>query len=116
MPEKPNIVETLSVLAIERWHSLGGAGAPPDQATIHSDCIDDILSEYFEGEPEIGPDGEACVRFKSTLARLFYVSQIWTEYDPDNRSWKTFYAKRLAIFRTALAPVMRMDPLYQRVI
>ena len=93
MPEKPNIVD-LSILASERWHSLGGTGAPPDQATIHSDCIDDILSEYFEGEPEIGPDGEACVRFKSTPARLFYVSQIWTEYDPDAHSWKTFYAKK----------------------
>jgi len=97
MPEKPNIVDRqgiLSILASERWHSLGGAGAPPDQATIHSDCIDDILSEYFEGEPEIGPDGEACVRFKSTLARLFYVSQIWTDYDPGAHSWKAFYAKK----------------------
>ena len=50
--------------------------------------------EYFEGEPEIGPDGEACVRFKSTLARLFYVSQIWTEYGPEAHSWKAFYAKK----------------------
>src|SRR5258705_13669375 len=77
---------SLSILAKERWHLLGGNGAPPDQATIHSDCIDDILSEYFEGEPEIRPDspGDARVRFKSTLGRLFYVSEIWTEYDPDN--------------------------------
>jgi hypothetical protein len=88
--------DILSVLSIERWYALGGKGDPPDQATIHADCIDDILSEYFEGEPETSPDfpGDACVRFKSTLARLFYVSQIWTEYDPDNRSWKAFYTKQ----------------------
>jgi hypothetical protein len=98
--EKPrNTVDSqnsLSILAKERWHLLGGNGAPPDQATIHSDCIDDILSEYFEGEPEIRPDspGDARVRFKSTLGRLFYVSEIWTEYDPDNNSWQTFYAKK----------------------
>jgi hypothetical protein len=99
MPEKPNTVDSqgiLSILATERWHSLGGTGAPPDHATIHSDCIDDILSEYFEGEPEISPDspGDARVRFKSTLARLFYVTELWTEYNPDNHSWKTFYAKK----------------------
>jgi hypothetical protein len=87
-----NTVE--SQVYLERWHSLGGTGASPDQATIHSDCIDDILSEYFEGEPEIGPDGAACVRFKSTLARLFYVSQIWTEYGPDGQSGKAFYVKK----------------------
>jgi hypothetical protein len=86
----------LSMLGIERWHSLGGKGDPPDQKTIHSDCIDDVLSEYFEGEPETSPDspGDACVAFKSTLARLFYISLLWTEYDPDNRSWKAFYAKK----------------------
>jgi hypothetical protein len=99
MPEKPNTVDSqgiLSILATERWHSLGGTGAPPDHATIHSDCIDDILSEYFEGEPEISPDspGDARVRFKSTPARLFYVTELWTEYNPDNHSWKTFYAKK----------------------
>jgi hypothetical protein len=88
--------DILSTLGIERWYSLGGKGTPPDQATIHSDCIDDILSEYFEGEPETTSDspGDACVRFKSTLARLFYVSQLWTEYDPDNCSWKAFYANK----------------------
>jgi hypothetical protein len=97
MLEKPRNTESQgTLLAKERWHSLGGNGAPPDQATIHSDCIDDILSEYFEGEPETSPasPGDACVRFKSTLARLFYVSQIWTEFDPDNHSWKAFYAKK----------------------
>lgn len=97
MLEKPRNTESQgTLLAKERWHSLGGNGAPPDQATIHSDCIDDILSEYFEGEPETSPGSpaDACVRFKSTLARLFYVSQIWTEFDPDNHSWKAFYAKK----------------------
>ncbi len=35
----------------ERWLSLGGKGDVPNLGMAHSDCLEEITAEYFEGEP-----------------------------------------------------------------
>ncbi len=84
----------LEVLRASRWEATGGEGSPPDLAYVRGDCLEEIAAEFFEGEPGSLQNGKTLVRFGSTQERLFFVSELFTEYDPRARSWKTFRVSR----------------------
>jgi hypothetical protein len=93
----------LATLRAKRWHASGGQGAPPDLAYLREDCLEEITAEFFEGEPGPSQDGKSLVRFGSNRDRLFFVSELFTEYDPVARSWKTYYMSRRGIDQLSLA-------------
>jgi hypothetical protein len=84
----------LAILRAKRWHAGGGQGAPPDLAYIREDCIEEIAAEFFEGEPGPVQNGKSLVRFGSNRDRLFFISELFTEYDPVARTWKTYCMSR----------------------
>jgi hypothetical protein len=58
----------------ERWLSLGGKGDVPNLGMAHSDCLEEITAEYFEGEPLQSEGFDRLVGFKRTEARLYLIS------------------------------------------
>jgi hypothetical protein len=93
----------LAILRAKRWHTGGGQGAPPDLAYIREDCLEEIAAEFFEGEPGPLQDGKSLVRFGSNRDRLFFISELFTEYDPVARTWKTYYMSRRGMDLLSLA-------------
>src|SRR5262249_28108499 len=49
-------------------------------------------------------NGKSLVRFGSTRERAFFVSELFTEYDPGARTWKTFYFFKRGPDALSLAP------------
>jgi hypothetical protein len=94
----------LESLRARRWESLGGEGNPPDLTYLRDDCLEEIVAEFFEGEPSVLYDGKSLVSFGSSRERLFLVSELFTEYDPIARAWKTFHAARRGTEELSVAP------------
>src|SRR3954469_18387860 len=83
----------MATLRTNRWHATGGQGIPPDLSILRMDCLEEIAAEFCEGEPSRLSSGKALVRFAHTLERAFFVTELFTEYDPTLRTWKTFYVQ-----------------------
>jgi hypothetical protein len=84
----------LEVLRATRWEVTGGKGTAPDLTDVRGDCLEEIAAEFFEGEPGTFHKGKALVRFGASRERMFFVSELFTEYDPFARTWKTFHISR----------------------
>jgi hypothetical protein len=84
----------LEILRASRWEAIGGEGSPPDLTYVRGDCLEEIAAEFFEGEPGSLQNGKTLVRFGSSRDRVFFVSELFTEYDPSGRTWKTFRVSR----------------------
>jgi hypothetical protein len=94
----------LGTLRADRWHATGGQGTPPDLTYLRDDCVEEIVAEFYEGEPGALHNGKSLVSFGSTRERVFFVSELFTEYDPAARTWKTFYISRRGPDELSLAP------------
>ena len=94
----------LGTLRANRWHATGGQGSPPDLTYLRDDCLEEIVAEFYEGEPGALHNGKSLVRFGSSLDRVFFISELFTEYDPVARTWKTFYISRRGSDELSLAP------------
>jgi hypothetical protein len=84
----------LEVLRASRWEATGGEGNPPDLSYVRGDCLEEIAAEFFEGEPGSLLNGKKLVRYGSSRERAFFVSELFTEYDPPAKAWKTFHISR----------------------
>ena len=84
----------LEALRATRWEATGGEGSPPDLTYVRADCLEEIAAEFFEGEPGSFHNGKALVRFGASRERAFFISELFTEYDPFTRTWKTFHIFR----------------------
>jgi len=94
----------LGTLRANRWHATGGQGTPPDLTYLRDDCLEEIVAEFYEGEPGTLHNGKSLVRFGSNRERVFFVSELFTEYDPVARTWKTFHISRRGRDELSLAP------------
>lgn len=94
----------LGTLRANRWHATGGQGTPPDLTYLRDDCVEEIVAEFYEGMPGALQNGKSLVRFGSTRERAFFVSELFTEYDPGARTWKTFYFFKRGPDALSLAP------------
>jgi hypothetical protein len=94
----------LGTLRANRWHATGGQGTPPDLTYLRDDCLEEIVAEFYEGEPGALHNGRSLVSFGSSCERVFFVSELFTEYDPATRTWKTFYVSRRGRDELSLAP------------
>jgi hypothetical protein len=94
----------LGTLRANRWLATGGQGTPPDLTYLCDDCVEEIVAEFYEGEPGAFHHGKSLVHFGFNRDRLFFVSELFTEYDPVARSWKTFYISRRGSDELSLAP------------
>ena len=108
LSEKYASDKLLATLRANRWHASGGQGAPPDLTYLREDCLEEIAAEFFEGEPGPSQEGKSLVRFGSSRDRLFFLSELFTEYDPLARTWKTYYMSRRGTDQLSLA-VCRED-------
>ena len=61
---------------------------------MRGDCLEEIAAEFFEGDPGSFHDGKSLVRFGASRERMFFVSELFTEYDPFTGTWKTFHISR----------------------
>jgi hypothetical protein len=84
----------LEVLRASRWEATGGEGNPPDLSYLRDDCLEEIAAEFFEGEAGSSHNGKTLVRYGSSRERVFFVSELFTEYDPPAKTWKTFHISR----------------------
>jgi hypothetical protein len=94
----------LGTLRANRWQATGGQGTPPDLTYLRDDCLEEIVAEFYEGEPGALHNGKCLVSFGSSRERVFFVSELFTEYDPVARTWKTFYISRRGTDELSLAP------------
>ena len=94
----------LGTLRANRWLAIGGQGAPPDLTCFRDDCLEEIVAEFYEGEPGPLHNGKSLVNFGSSRERVFFVSELFTEYDPVLRTWKTFHISRRGTDELSLAP------------
>jgi hypothetical protein len=94
----------LGTLRAKRWHATGGQGTPPDLTCLRDDCLEEIVAEFYEGEPGALQNGKSLVSFGYTCLRVFFVSELFTEYDLVARSWKTFHISRRGTDELSLAP------------
>jgi hypothetical protein len=94
----------LGTLRANRWHAIGGQGTAPDLTYLRTDCLEEIAAEFYEGEPGTLQNGKSLVRFGSNRQRLFFVSELFTEYDPVASTWKTYHISRRGTDELSLAP------------
>jgi hypothetical protein len=94
----------LGTLRAKRWRATGGQGTPPDLTCLRDDCLEEIVAEFYEGEPGLLHNGRSLVSFGSSREREFFVSELFTEYDPVARTWKTFHISRRGTDELSLAP------------
>ena len=94
----------LGTLRANRWHATGGQGTPPDLSYLRDDCLEEIVAEFYEGEPGALHNGKSLVRFGSTRERAFFISELFTEYDPVARTWKTYHISKRGTDELSLAP------------
>jgi len=94
----------LGTLRANRWRATGGQGTPPDLPYLRDDCLEEIVAEFYEGEPGASQNGKSLVSFGCTRERVFFVSELFTEYDPIARTWKTFHISRRGTDELSLAP------------
>ena len=53
----------LGTLRADRWHATGGQGTPPDLTYLRDDCVEEIVAEFYEGEPGALHNGKSLVSF-----------------------------------------------------
>jgi hypothetical protein len=100
----PSADIVLGTLRAKRWLATGGKGTPPDLSSLRHDCLEEIVSEFYEGKPGVLHKGRSLVSFGFSRERVFFVSELFTEYDPVASTWKTFYVSRRGTDELSLAP------------